>query len=199
MLGTQKHTTFIMDATKDHAIADGLDPNRRDPLDRLGSSLFVSVVRHLPFEDLLGIEPVCKAWRRVLQGHARGIWLPACYDSGVESSVMDSLRASERAARKSSISDKTQVSDLGGSGHDATTATVDWRAICRTHVEHERNWRFGRTRERWITPEHNTVWRIKVDLEERTLISTSRMRTFRTARAEGVVGLQLSHRRTNCL
>lgn len=193
MLGAHKHTAFIMDATKDHAIAGGLDPNKRDPLDRLGSSLFLSVVRHLPFEDLLGIEPVCKAWRRVLRGHARGIWLPACYDSGVEPSVIDSLRASERAASKAVISDDTPVSDLGESGHGSTTATVDWRDICRTHVEHERNWRFGRTRERWITPEHNTVWRIKVDLEERTLISTSRMRTLRAVSAEGAKELRLTY------
>lgn len=52
--------------------------------------------------------------------------------------------------------------------------SVDWRGVCKGHVEHDRNWRFGRTRERWITPEGNNTWRIKVDPEQGTVISTTR-------------------------
>jgi hypothetical protein len=55
------------------------------------------------------------------------------------------------------------------------TTTVDWRGICRKEVELGRNWRFGRCRERWITMPDNAVWRIKVDNEQGTLISTSRV------------------------
>lgn len=52
--------------------------------------------------------------------------------------------------------------------------SVDWRGVCKGFVEHDRNWRFGRARERWITPEGCSTWRIKVDPEQGTLISTSR-------------------------
>jgi hypothetical protein len=93
----------------------------------------------------------------------------------VEQSVIDVLQASERAADSVLTPGSCEV-PLSESIHDAASVTVNWRDVCKTHVEHEKNWRFGRAREKWITPEHNTVWRIKVDLEERTLISTSRMR-----------------------
>jgi hypothetical protein len=151
--------------------------NQRDPLDRLGPSLFLSVLRHLPFEDLLGAETVCKDWRRVLRNHARGIWLPVCHDAGVEESVIEALRSSEQASQSTANHGLPKASSSGEMRYEAVSPSVDWRDVCRNHIEHERNWRFGRARERWITPEHNTVWRIKVDLEERTLISTSRMRT----------------------
>jgi hypothetical protein len=29
---------------------------------------------------------------------------------------------------------------------DAGASAVDWRGLCQAHVEHERNWRFGRAR-----------------------------------------------------
>jgi hypothetical protein len=56
----------------------------------------------------------------------------------------------------------------GGAG------SVDWRGICNGFVSMERNWRWGRCEETWVSPPGNTVWRIKMDEEQGTLLSTSR-------------------------
>ena len=48
---------------------------------------------------------------------------------------------------------------------DEPLGTVGWRNICKSHIALDRNWRFGRCRERYLTPPGNSVWRIKVDAE----------------------------------
>lgn len=59
---------------------------------------------------------------------------------------------------------------------------VNWRGVCKGFVEHDRNWRYGRVRERWITPGMNTAWRIQVDPEQKTLLGTSRIGTSHLSR-----------------
>ena len=51
---------------------------------------------------------------------------------------------------------------------------VDWRGICRSYVELERNWLGGKTMESWITPMHNAVWRFKVNEEQQVMYNTNR-------------------------
>lgn len=57
---------------------------------------------------------------------------------------------------------------------DETSGHVGWKDVCKKHVELDRNWRFGRCRERYLTPPGNSVWRIKVDPESQTLFATDR-------------------------
>ena len=57
---------------------------------------------------------------------------------------------------------------------DESARTVGWKETCKSHVSLDRNWRFGRCRERYLTPPGNSVWRIKVDSEDQTLLATDR-------------------------
>ena len=52
--------------------------------------------------------------------------------------------------------------------------SVGWRDVCKSHVALDRNWRFGRCRERYLTPPGNSVWRIKVDTANNTLMASDR-------------------------
>lgn len=52
--------------------------------------------------------------------------------------------------------------------------SVGWRDICKSYVALDRNWRFGRCRERYLTPPGNSVWRIKLDSENQTLLASDR-------------------------
>lgn len=61
--------------------------------------------------------------------------------------------------------DEDQVEPMG---------SVGWRDVCKSYVALDRNWRFGRCRERYLTPPGNSVWRIKLDSENQTLLASDR-------------------------
>jgi hypothetical protein len=147
-----------------------------DPLDALGPSLFLSILSHLPFQSLLSAELVSPLWRRAVRLHEKGVWRSACHRTGVEPKHMRTLESIERAAALmpyggwSGDPDEPEPEPPSEGG----VGVVNWREVCKAYVGMGRNWRWGRCREGWITPPGNTVWRIKVDPEEGTLISTSR-------------------------
>lgn len=60
--------------------------------------------------------------------------------------------------------------DGGSSG-----GSVDWRGVLKAYIALQKNWKYGRCGERWITPPGGCVWRVKIDEEEKTLLSTSRI------------------------
>jgi hypothetical protein len=57
---------------------------------------------------------------------------------------------------------------------DEPAGSVGWRGVCKSHISLDRNWRYGRCRERYLTPPGNSVWRIKVDPEDDVLFATDR-------------------------
>jgi hypothetical protein len=143
-----------------------------DPLQALGVSLFLNITSYLPFPTLLAVEQVCRQWREVAKDRERTIWRAACYRAGVEKTQMDTLEMTERAM--------AQPVWYGEPGEEKEMPSNDaagiagWKDICKKHVELDRNWRFGRCRERYLTPPGNSVWRIKVDPENQTLLATDR-------------------------
>ena len=143
-----------------------------DPLQALGVSLFLNITSYLPFPSLLAVDQVCKQWRGVAKDRERTIWRAACHRTGVEKTQMDNLEMMEHAT--------AQPVWYGEPGEEEEmppnepAGSVGWKDICKKHVELDRNWRFGRCRERYLTPPGNSVWRIKVDPENQTLVATDR-------------------------
>jgi len=85
---------------------------------------------------------------------------------------MDLLEMSERALAKPLWYGEPGEEDE--QVPDEPARTVGWKETCKSHVSLDRNWRFGRCRERYLTPPGNSVWRIKVDSENQTLLATDR-------------------------
>jgi hypothetical protein len=143
-----------------------------DPLQALGVSLFLNITSYLPFPSLLAVDQVCKQWRGVSKDREKTIWRAACHRTGVEKKYMDTLEVMERAT--------AQPVWYGEPGEEEemppneAAGSVGWKDVCKNHVELDRNWRFGRCRERYLTPPGNSVWRIKVDPENQTLFATDR-------------------------
>ena len=147
-----------------------------DPLQALGVSLFLNITSYLPFPSLLAVEQVCKQWREVAKDRERTIWRAACHRTGVDKTQIDTLEMTERAM--------AQPVWYGEPGEEKemppneAAGIAGWKDICKKHVELDRNWRFGRCRERYLTPPGNSVWRIKVDPENQTLLATDRTGEF---------------------
>lgn len=143
-----------------------------DPLAALGPSLFLQILSHLPFDSLLTAELVSRNWSGLIRNREKTIWRAACYRTGVEKEHMAQLEMIERAL--------AQPVWYGEEGEeepmppDESAGSVGWRDVCRSTVALDRNWRFGRCRERYLTPPGNSVWRIKVDPENQTLLATDR-------------------------
>lgn len=143
-----------------------------DPLEALGVSLFLNITSYLPFPSLLAVEQVSRQWRQTSKDRERSIWRAACHRTGVAKKHMSILEMTERAMAKpmwyGEPGEEEQLAPGEASG------SVEWKGICRSHVQLDRNWRFGRCRERYLTPPGNSVWRIKVDSESQTLLATDR-------------------------
>jgi hypothetical protein len=155
-----------------NTLVENKDSLPTDPLQALGVSLFLNITSYLPFPSLLAVEQVCKQWREVARDRERTIWRAACHRTGVEKEQMDTLEMTERAM--------AQPVWYGEPGEEEemppnqAAGSVGWKDTCKKHVELDRNWRFGRCRERYLTPPGNSVWRIKVDSENQTLLATDR-------------------------
>lgn len=143
-----------------------------DPLQALGASLFLNIASYLPFQTLLAVERVSKQWRGLCKDREKTIWRAACHRTGVEKGHMSTLQMMEQAM--------SQPEWYGEPGEeeamppDEHGGSVGWKDVCKGHVALDRNWRFGRCRERYLTPPGNSVWRIKVDPEAQTLFATDR-------------------------
>ena len=142
----------------------------KDPLVILGPSIFLSIISHLPFSSILAADRVNRQWNQIVQSHSRSIWRGACHRTGVYQDRISKIEKSENAASLSIW--ETPPSEPTGTVEHSTHD--EWKTLCREHVEEDRNWRFGRPKERWMEPGHHAVWRMKVDPEQDTLITTSR-------------------------
>ena len=143
-----------------------------DPLQALGVSLFLNITSYLPFPSLLAVDQVCKQWRGVAKDRERTIWRAACHRTGVDKEYMNQLETKER-----SMGQPVWYGEAGeeeAMPPNQTAQSIGWKDICKEHVSLDRNWRFGRCRERYLTPPGNSVWRIKVDSESQTLVATDR-------------------------
>lgn len=143
-----------------------------DPLQALGASLFLNIASYLPFHTLLAVERVSKQWRGLCKDREKTIWRAACHRTGVEKRHMSTLQMMEQA-----MSRPVWYGEPGeeeAMPPDEPGGSVGWKDICKGHVALDRNWRFGRCRERYLTPPGNSVWRIKVDPEAQTLFATDR-------------------------
>ena len=141
-----------------------------DPARRLGTSLFLSILAHCDFPTILTVELVSRRWRSVVTGHEKSIWKRACHDVGVEYKHMTTLEAFESAA---SVwhGDPEEPEPMPP---DEPGGSVQWRGVCKSQVQLDRNWKWGRCRESWITPLQNAVWRFKLDPEQQTALASSR-------------------------
>jgi hypothetical protein len=148
------------------------EPLPTDPLQALGVSLFLNITSYLPFPSLLAVERVSKQWRRLCKDRERTIWRTACHRTGVEKKHMATLEMIERAMSQSAW--QGEPGEEEAMPPDKPTGSVGWKTVCKSHVALDRNWRFGRCRERYLTPPGNSVWRIKVDPEALTLFATDR-------------------------
>lgn len=153
------------------------EPMPTDPLFALGTSLFLHVLSHLPFSDLLTIEEVSRSWEDVVKYREKTIWRSACHRTGVEKEHMAQLEMLERALAKPMQYGGWEEGEEEPMPPDEPLGSVGWRNICKSFVALDRNWRFGRCRERYITPPGNSVWRIKVDAENQVLMASDRTGT----------------------
>lgn len=143
-----------------------------DPLQALGPSLFLQITSYLPFSDLLAVERVSRQWRYLVKDRENSIWRAACHRTGVEKKHMAQLEMMERAlATPMWFGEPGEEEEMPP---DEPAGTIGWRDICKSHVSLDRNWRYGRCRERYLTPPGNSVWRIKVDPEDDVLLATDR-------------------------
>jgi hypothetical protein len=143
-----------------------------DPLQALGASLFLSITSYLPFPSLLAVDQVCKQWRGLAKERERTIWRDACHRTGVEKEHIATLEMMDRALAKPAWYGEPGEEEV--LAPDEVSGGIGWKAVCKSHVQLDRNWRFGRCRERYLTPPGNSVWRIKVDPESQTLYATDR-------------------------
>ena len=141
--------------------------NPQDPLNALGPSVFLNIISHMSFDSILAAETVCQGWNQTIKSHSRSIWRHACYRTGVYSDRIDKLETIEQPTTP-----KVEVDNSDLHLEQSMELGVDFKETCRKHVEEQRNWRYGRPKERWLTPSPMEVWRMKVDEEQGTIITT---------------------------
>jgi len=161
-----------INTTRSTAAASYVAPKTRmessDPLEALGPSLFLSIISYLPFPSILASDEVNRQWHQVIRSHSRTVWRAACHRTGVYEDRINGLESLEWATATTTQSETSEDRQERGVEGD----TTNWKDLCRKYVEEDRNWRFGRPKERWITPEPRNVWRFKVDHEQGTVITT---------------------------
>ncbi|WWC60402.1 uncharacterized protein I303_102974 [Kwoniella dejecticola CBS 10117] len=144
-----------------------------DPLTILGSSLFLQILSHLPLESLQTCLTVSKSWTGLISSSTTTLYRPLAHQIGLEPPRLANLEETERNTAQSST--WLAPSDRGNSEEERPAGGVDWKDIIRRQVVLQQNWRKGRAKGKWICPGRNTVWRIKIDQEEETIITTSRI------------------------
>ncbi|OCF40071.1 hypothetical protein I317_06146 [Kwoniella heveanensis CBS 569] len=176
-----------------------------DPLSALGASLFLQVLSDLPLQSLLTCTRVCRSWKSCIDFSTATLYRPLAHSLGVESKRLKALEEQERAfARPSSWnnisagsdpeepqlepgsepeSEPDEESGIGGSS-GGLEGSVDWKGVVKAWVVLQGNWKQASAKGSWITPGRNTVWRLKVDKEEDTIITTSRLDGILVADAE---------------
>ncbi|KAK8861662.1 hypothetical protein IAR55_002485 [Kwoniella newhampshirensis] len=160
-----------------------------DPLHALGPSLFLSILSHLPLQPLINASLVHPTWHALISSHPTTLFRPLAHRLGIERHHLHSLEAAEQTTSFS-------ISSAGSADPDEAPgweieepdldldvdleaeepgARVDWRGVVKAWIKLQRNWKWGRAKGSWLTPGRNTVWRMKVDEEEKTLLTTSRL------------------------
>jgi hypothetical protein len=131
-------------------MSDGLALST-DPLQALGPSLFLSILSFLPHTTLASVPSVCRAWHDHSLAHKSGIWCSACYRAGVEDKIIEErLKREESSARGDTPS---------------AAVPVDWKRVCRSFIQEDKNWRHGRCEENILCGD-SSAWRLKVDAEQ---------------------------------
>ena len=140
-----------------------------DPLAALGPANFLHVLSFIDIPSLLGAESVCHPWKDVIDEYAKSVWRDACWRTGVPSKDMARLAYLD----ENPIPDDESYDEFPLPA--AIGKTNAWKQACRSEVELQRNWKHGRCHEAWVTgAPDNSVWRIKEDPEEGTMLMTSR-------------------------
>ncbi|WWD16419.1 hypothetical protein CI109_100845 [Kwoniella shandongensis] len=152
-------------------------PQLRDPLQALGPSLFLHILSHLPLLPLVNASLVHPTWHEIITSHTSTLFRPLAHSLGIEKHHLKALEAFERTTPFSFTSSWGGDPDEGPELEDPSEpiARVDWRGIVKAWTELQHNRKWGRAKEGWLTPGRNTVWRMKVDKEEKTLLTTSRL------------------------
>ncbi|WVQ93502.1 hypothetical protein IAU59_000576 [Kwoniella sp. CBS 9459] len=165
--------------------------SRLDPLSTLGTSLFLEVLSELPLQTLLTCTAVSKSWKACITSSTATLYRPLAHSLGIEKKHLRVLEACERAfAKPSSWNVASTSTGAGGydpeepepepepgyeTGASPTVGSVDWKGVVKAWMVLQSNWKQARAKGSWIYPGRNTVWRLKVDKEENTIIATSRL------------------------
>ncbi|WRT65783.1 uncharacterized protein IL334_002732 [Kwoniella shivajii] len=145
-----------------------------DPLIALGPSLFLQILSNLPLSSLQTCNSVRKSWQYLIASSRGTLYRPIAHQIGIEIPHVKNLEALEKATAQSSLwmdpEEPPETEEPSSSG-----ASVDWKGVIKSHVDLQNNWKFAKAKNQWIYPGRNTVWRIKVDKEEKTIITSSRL------------------------
>ncbi|WWD05623.1 hypothetical protein V865_003704 [Kwoniella europaea PYCC6329] len=143
-----------------------------DPIQALGPSLFLQVLSHLPLGSLTSCLKVNKSWNDLVTSSPTTLYRPLAAQVGIEPPLLDELYTKDKATAQSSTWSNPNYTSSDSGGHEGG---VNWKNVIKDYVDLQSNWKKGRARSKWICPGRNTVWRIKVDHEEGTIITTSRI------------------------
>ncbi|OCF75085.1 hypothetical protein I204_03934 [Kwoniella mangroviensis CBS 8886] len=143
-----------------------------DPSQALGPSLFLQVLSHLPLGSLTSCLRVSKSWAVLISSSPTTLYKPLAAQVGIEPPILDGLYTKDKATAQSSTWSNPDSTRSDSAGHERG---VNWKIVIKDYVDLQGNWKKGRARSKWICPGRNTVWRIKIDHEEGTIITTSRI------------------------
>ncbi|WVO14733.1 hypothetical protein L204_102371 [Cryptococcus depauperatus] len=149
------------------------DYHTTDPLQALGPSVLLQVFHNLPLQDLCHCSLVSPAWKLLIDQYSTSIFRGLAERIGISEKRLKGLKSIETGSLISACfdlchADPRILSRDGG-------FRIDWRGVCEDTIVTRKNWRSGRARNGWLTPDRNTIWRIKVDPEEQVLYSVSRV------------------------
>ncbi|WWC68553.1 uncharacterized protein I206_102482 [Kwoniella pini CBS 10737] len=142
-----------------------------DPLSTLGPSLFLQILSQLPLESLQTCYSVSKSWNELISSSPTTLYKPLAYSIGLEPPQLSKLEKIDKNTAKSSA----WLNPRQDQSKPITSDTLHWKNVVKEQVIMQNNWKRGRAKGKWIYPRTNTAWRIKIDEEEGTIISTTRL------------------------
>nr|ODN85592.1 hypothetical protein L203_04842 [Cryptococcus depauperatus CBS 7841] len=149
------------------------DYHTTDPLQALGPSVLLQVFHNLPLQDLCRCSLVSPAWKLLIDWYSTSIFRGLAERIGISEKRLKGLKSIEAGSLISACFDLCHA-DPRILSRDSGFR-IDWRGVCEDTIVTRKNWRSGRARNGWLTPDRNTIWRIKVDPEEQVLYSVSRV------------------------
>ncbi|WWC88082.1 uncharacterized protein L201_002986 [Kwoniella dendrophila CBS 6074] len=147
-----------------------------DPLDVLGPSLFLQTLSNLSLDSLTTCLSVCESWNYIISESITTLYKPIAYEIGVEPDQLKMLEMIEKATASQSLwsSDPDEPFDEP-IPEDEPSGSVNWKGIVKSYLTLQNNWKSAKAKSHWIYPGRNTIWRLKIDKEEGTIITTSRI------------------------